>query len=133
MMTISFSCDECGKHYEVSPSLAGKRGQCKQCGHRMLIPKPALVTAGGEGAGGRDPYGLEDVSQGCGGSRGIQCHRPIRMIAHGISRILEYVPLLFPFLREALPLFFSAQIGFQIFWGCFGLRLTEITPQIFSS
>jgi len=55
------------------------------------------------------------------------------MIAHGISRILEYVPLLFPFLREVLPLFSSAQIGFQIFWGFFGLRLTEITPQIFSS
>jgi len=63
----------------------------------------------------RDPCGLEDVSQGCG-SRGIQCHRRMpRMIAHGISRILEFFTLLFPFDGEVLLLFFSAQIGFQIF------------------
>jgi hypothetical protein len=37
------------------------------------------------------------------------------MIAHGISRILEFFTLLFPFDGEVLLLFFSAQIGFQIF------------------
>jgi hypothetical protein len=56
-----------------------------------------------------------------------------RMIAQLISRIPECFSWPLPFLREVLSLFFSAQIGFQIFWGFFGLRLTEITPKIISS
>jgi hypothetical protein len=63
----------------------------------------------------RDPYGLEYVSQGFG-SCGVQCRRRMtRRIVRGINRILEYFPLLFPFRCEFLALFFSAQIGFQIF------------------
>jgi dienelactone hydrolase/DNA-directed RNA polymerase subunit RPC12/RpoP len=37
-MAISFVCEGCGKDYTVRDELAGKTGQCKQCGQRMLIP-----------------------------------------------------------------------------------------------
>ena len=61
-MSIAFSCEQCGKHYEVSQALAGKRGRCKQCGHKMTIPRPAPVKAGG-GPVGLDAYGLEEVAE----------------------------------------------------------------------
>jgi predicted RNA-binding Zn-ribbon protein involved in translation (DUF1610 family) len=35
---ISFECPECGKRYTVSASLAGRKAQCKACGHRQRIP-----------------------------------------------------------------------------------------------
>jgi hypothetical protein len=61
-MTIDFSCDECGKDYQVSPALAGKKGRCKQCGHTMRIPDLALATAtasAGGARGGLKTFGAE--------------------------------------------------------------------------
>lgn len=43
-MTVSFSCEECGKDYQVDDGLAGKRGRCKQCGHTMKIPAAEAVA-----------------------------------------------------------------------------------------
>src|SRR5262249_19769416 len=37
-MAISFECEGCGKSFTVSDHLAGKTGQCKQCGFLMAIP-----------------------------------------------------------------------------------------------
>jgi dienelactone hydrolase len=37
-MAISFECEGCGKAYSVRDELAGQTGQCKQCGHQMIIP-----------------------------------------------------------------------------------------------
>ena len=37
-MAITFECEGCGKIYAVRDELAGQTGQCKQCGHRMIIP-----------------------------------------------------------------------------------------------
>jgi DNA-directed RNA polymerase subunit RPC12/RpoP len=60
-MGIVFFCQSCGARFEVDPRMAGKRGHCKQCGQRMMIPRaeeiasmsgmPALAVAG-VGAGG---------------------------------------------------------------------------------
>ena len=35
---ISFECEECGKNYTVSASLAGRKAKCKECGHKFRIP-----------------------------------------------------------------------------------------------
>jgi hypothetical protein len=35
---IRFQCEECGKQYTVTASLAGRKGKCKECGHKMIIP-----------------------------------------------------------------------------------------------
>ncbi len=37
-MPISFECDNCGKSFTAPDKLAGRTGQCKQCGHAMTIP-----------------------------------------------------------------------------------------------
>ena len=49
-MAISFECESCGMAFTVRDELAGKTGQCKQCGQRMTIPR----ESDSEG------YGLED-------------------------------------------------------------------------
>jgi dienelactone hydrolase len=49
IMAISFECEGCGKEYTVRDELAGKTGQCKQCGHQMTIPSDRDA----------DGYGLE--------------------------------------------------------------------------
>jgi hypothetical protein len=38
-MSISFTCDACGKRYKVGDQLAGKRVKCKICGGRMQVPE----------------------------------------------------------------------------------------------
>src|ERR1700744_320422 len=40
-MSISFSCDSCGKSFTVDDKFAGKKGKCKQCGATMQIPNGA--------------------------------------------------------------------------------------------
>jgi hypothetical protein len=57
-MPIEFDCSQCGKHYEVSSSLAGKRGKCKQCGQTMNIPMPAAKPR--ESTPPVDLYGLDE-------------------------------------------------------------------------
>jgi hypothetical protein len=52
-MAIVFECEGCGKGYEVSDGLAGKKGRCKACGHTFRIPQP--------GAAAVDLYDLEDA------------------------------------------------------------------------
>ena len=55
---IAFSCEGCGKAFEVDDDLAGRRSRCKRCGAVMRIPdsEPVLAplaTAPGYGGGGR--------------------------------------------------------------------------------
>lgn len=40
-MGIAFSCERCGKPFEVASELAVKRGRCSQCGHVFVIPTTA--------------------------------------------------------------------------------------------
>ena len=40
MKTISFSCPNCGKQFNVDAKLAGKRGNCAGCGNDMVVPTP---------------------------------------------------------------------------------------------
>lgn len=39
---ISFECDECGKRYTVKASLAGRKGTCKACGNKIVIPTASI-------------------------------------------------------------------------------------------
>ena len=39
-MPISLSCPQCGKLYQLSDGLAGKKGRCKDCGTIFVIPAP---------------------------------------------------------------------------------------------
>ena len=39
-MIIDFACSQCGMSFKVSSKLAGRKGRCKGCGHRMKIPAP---------------------------------------------------------------------------------------------
>jgi DNA-directed RNA polymerase subunit RPC12/RpoP len=55
-MSIVFFCQSCGARFEVDASSAGRKGRCKQCGQRMIVPKadelasmtaiPALAASG---------------------------------------------------------------------------------------
>ncbi len=56
-MSISFSCESCGKAFTVDDKFAGKKGKCKQCGATMEIPggapsrpaaTPPLISRGVE-------------------------------------------------------------------------------------
>jgi dienelactone hydrolase len=42
-MTITFSCDQCGKIYAAGSEYAGKAMKCKQCGKVMRIPGTAAT------------------------------------------------------------------------------------------
>ena len=37
-MSVTFSCENCGKSFTLDDKFAGKKGRCKQCGTVMLIP-----------------------------------------------------------------------------------------------
>jgi hypothetical protein len=37
-MLINFSCENCGKQFNVDERSRGRRGRCSQCGHVMRIP-----------------------------------------------------------------------------------------------
>ncbi len=52
-MSISFSCQSCGKRYQVDESLAGKRVKCKGCEEVLSIPKPASASSGSSSSPGR--------------------------------------------------------------------------------
>jgi hypothetical protein len=45
-MLLLFSCENCGKHFQVDESAHGKRGRCKNCGHVMRIPQAGAAKAG---------------------------------------------------------------------------------------
>ena len=38
-MLLIFTCENCGKRFQVDESAQGKRGRCKNCGHVMRIPQ----------------------------------------------------------------------------------------------
>src|SRR5215211_3805113 len=42
-MPIDFNCQGCGKHYRVRDELAGRVAQCKNCGQKMTVPRPAPI------------------------------------------------------------------------------------------
>jgi DNA-directed RNA polymerase subunit RPC12/RpoP len=44
-MQLTFSCPSCGKEYDLSWSMAGKKARCKQCSHEFVIPAPFEPTA----------------------------------------------------------------------------------------
>jgi dienelactone hydrolase len=52
-MAITFECDRCGKSYNIPDELGGKKGQCKKCGQKFVIPH----------ASDSDPYGLKDLAR----------------------------------------------------------------------
>jgi hypothetical protein len=63
-MAIVFACEHCGKRFEVSDDLAGKRGRCKQCGLTFVIPgkRPAATPSARPKAAPpvSDPFGFDD-------------------------------------------------------------------------
>ena len=44
-MTIVFFCQSCGARFEVAPKFAGKKGNCKKCGQRMVIPQAEQLAS----------------------------------------------------------------------------------------
>src|SRR5262249_45948890 len=60
-MSISLSCEKCGKLYEMPDSAAGKRARCKQCGHEFRIPMKA-GSAQVRKQPDNDPYGLQEAA-----------------------------------------------------------------------
>jgi hypothetical protein len=40
-MAISLQCEQCGKQYQLSDNLAGKRIKCKECGNAINVPGAA--------------------------------------------------------------------------------------------
>jgi hypothetical protein len=44
-MLLLFSCENCGKRFQVDESVQGKRGRCKNCGHVMRIPHAGSAQA----------------------------------------------------------------------------------------
>ena len=42
-MSIAFSCQMCGKRYEMSEDLAGKWARCRKCGTEFLVPPPETL------------------------------------------------------------------------------------------
>ena len=51
-MTITFDCESCHSEFTVDSALAGRKGRCKNCGHRLVIPEaspaPEEAAASGE-------------------------------------------------------------------------------------
>ncbi|MEE2781491.1 MAG: hypothetical protein VX431_04740 [Planctomycetota bacterium] len=45
-MPVTFDCGQCGKHYEVGETLAGRRAKCSRCQTVFRIPEPAAALAG---------------------------------------------------------------------------------------
>jgi predicted Zn finger-like uncharacterized protein len=39
---IRFGCPNCGSKYTAGQDQIGKQGNCKKCGHMMVVPKPNL-------------------------------------------------------------------------------------------
>jgi len=49
-MLIVFTCENCGKRFQVDERLQGKRGRCSDCGHVMRIPRTAAAGPAAPGA-----------------------------------------------------------------------------------
>jgi hypothetical protein len=49
-MLIQFSCERCGKDFQVDEGARGKRGRCLQCGHIMRLPSTLPVNSAGSEA-----------------------------------------------------------------------------------
>lgn len=65
LMSIHFHCDACGNPIEVGDHFEGKRGHCKHCGHRIIVPEHAAVASEGDGLRLKpteddEPAGLHD-------------------------------------------------------------------------
>lgn len=45
MAVIEFSCRQCGTHFKVPVTLAGKRAHCKKCGQQLLVPRVMAPAA----------------------------------------------------------------------------------------
>ena len=54
-MPIAFACENCGRHYQVDDTFAGKKGKCKACGHRLLIPSGGTAEPAPRPTTGTDP------------------------------------------------------------------------------
>ncbi|MDE2506443.1 MAG: hypothetical protein KGM43_04480, partial [Planctomycetota bacterium] len=62
-MAIVFTCNSCGKRFEVPENLAGKTGKCRQCGALFKIPTPTPTPApAGRAAPRFDAYGFDEDS-----------------------------------------------------------------------
>ncbi len=48
-MSIQFRCESCGNPIEVGDHFEGKKGHCKHCGHRIVVPEHAAVASEGDG------------------------------------------------------------------------------------
>src|SRR5688572_30020410 len=48
MANIVVRCEGCGKRYQISERLAGKRVKCKSCGAIMGVPASGGARGGGE-------------------------------------------------------------------------------------
>lgn len=42
---IDFTCENCGKSFSVADKYAGRRANCKSCGHPLTVPQPAPPAA----------------------------------------------------------------------------------------
>ncbi len=65
-MAIAFSCEKCGKAFQVAATLAGRKARCKNCGQMMRIPagSPQVlpIDIGDDGEG--DPAPLPPRGRG---------------------------------------------------------------------
>ncbi len=61
-MAIVFTCNSCGKRFEVPENLAGKTGKCRQCGALFKIPTPTPTPAAGRAGPRFDAYGFDEDS-----------------------------------------------------------------------
>jgi DNA-directed RNA polymerase subunit RPC12/RpoP len=77
-MSIVFFCQSCGARFEIDASAAGRKGRCKQCGQRMIVPKaaelasmtsmPALAAASAGGQASNLPISAASWLAGMSGS-----------------------------------------------------------------
>ena len=44
-MPIVFFCQSCGSRFEVGDGMAGKRGHCRTCDQRMIIPLASEIAS----------------------------------------------------------------------------------------
>jgi hypothetical protein len=63
-MAIEFDCPTCGKHYNVSDAMAGKRAKCKACGGTIAVPMPVAA----DDADPFDPDALAALEAAAGAS-----------------------------------------------------------------
>lgn len=57
VVPIQVVCQECGKHYKLADSNAGRKGKCKRCGAVITVPRAAPAPVAAEEYA---PVGLQD-------------------------------------------------------------------------